>query len=328
MKEQLLVNERAWRYEPKHARCYCVATAAGVATVVGGVASVASNAINSSQAGSGIGQGSPSALYGTKIKPVKPINNVHLPSFDPTSGGNDSIAMIPYLQEISGRMTGIQTADREKIMPGSKAMMANAGTDLTALSKGEVSGDVVGNTQRMAAEAAGGVTDTASPGQFGGGGSQGVDTFARNIGRTSQDNQNEFLSAAPSWENLANSFVYSPDQANNMAMGMLNSRNQYTLGAGDLQKSLDEDQYTEQLNFNRTQAQADPQAVGAENDALLQQAIQGMSGGNGSFLTGINSLVAGLRGINSGYSGGSTAMGSLTGTGTGGPPPGALSFTD
>lgn len=306
MKElESLVNENEPRHrgEPRHARCYCVATAAGVATVVGGVASAGASVYGAMKDKGGAGGGgSASDLYGSKIKPVKFKSNVDLPSYHSIEGARDYLTMLPMLRGISQRITDANTVQRERIMPGSKQIMKNAATNLIAMSRGQVAGDVMDVTNQAVAERTGGGMNPGSPDSYAASGSQGATDFARMIGRTSQQNVNDFLSVAPTWEQLADKFVYKAEDAAGMAVNLLQTRAQYILGAGELQNKIDENTYTGQVNYNRTTAMPNPQAVGQRNDQMLQQAVTQLGGGSGGgYLTAINGVVGGLQGVLSGY---------------------------
>lgn len=299
----ILVNERkSFLREPKHALCYCVATAAGVATAVGAVASVGTQVYSASQKGKGAGGGgSPSALYGSKIKPVDYENHVNLPKYDGSTGIKDYLAMLPDLRYAAAVDNISATKQREKVLPGSRDIMQGAGANLIAMSRGQIRSDTLDLLNQQVAERTGSGADPSSPDSYAHSGSQGATDFARMIGRTSQDTINNFLSVAPTWESLADKFVYKPHDVANSAIDLLKTRNSYILGAGELQKGIDENMYTAELNKNRTVASPDPQAVGARNDALLQQSVQQMSGGpTGGYLTAINGLVSGLSGLKGG----------------------------
>lgn len=307
MKElESLVNEKPSRFrgEPAHARCYCVATAAGVATVVGGVAAAGSSIMSASKSGSGGGApgGSPSDLYGSKIKPVKFVSHVDLPSYDATKGSADYLAMLPQLGQVAKSINRFDTKQRELQMPGSSQIMSNAATNLIAMSRGQVGADVMNLTNQAVAERTGGGFDPSASASYANSGSQAATDFARMIGRTSQQNVNDFLTAAPTWQQLADKFVYKPQDAANTAISLLTARSQYVLGAGELQNKIDENIYNGQVNYNRTVAMPNPQVVGARNDALLQNSVSQLGGGQGGgYLTGINGVVGGLQGIISGY---------------------------
>lgn len=281
----ILVNEIKGRYEPRHARCYCAAIAAAAVSVAG----TAYGAYSSSQSQAKASGAGASALYGTKIKPVKYQSNVNLPSYDAQAGAGDYLAMLPQLNAISKNVTKGNLKSVSSVLPGNSDILDNASSNLIALSRGQVGQDQIDSINRIIAEQGGG----SAPG---GPGSVTQDTFNRNIGTTSQANVNQFLSAAPTWEQLAEQFAYTPQEAATGAMSMLSSRNSYLLGAGELQKGVDEDEYTAKLNEARTKAGADPQAVGQQNDQLLMNAMNNISG-NGNYLTSINGAVSGLNAI-------------------------------
>lgn len=322
MKEpEVLVNESRYRGEPKHARCYCVATAAGVATVVGGVASAGASVYGAMKKDGGGGGGSAADMYGSKIKPVQFKSNVDLPSYKSIEGARDYLSMLPMLRGIASRITDADSTLRERVMPGSKQIMSNAATNLIAMSHGQVPADVMNLTNQAVAERTGGGINPGSPESYAASGSQGATDFARMVGRTSQQNVNDFLSVAPTWEQLADKFVYHAEDAAGMAVNLLSARTQYILGAGDLQNKIDENMYTGQVNANRTMAMPNPQVVGARNDQMLQQAVGQLGGGQGGgYLTAINGVVSGLQGVVSGYG---KIKGGIGGASTGALPAGA-----
>lgn len=291
------------RGEPKHARCYCVVTAAGVATVVGGVATAASAGYSAYQANkaSKMAEGSAKDLYGSKINPTDYENTVNLPAFEALKGSSDYLAMLPQLRQIAGIETKAGINKRNKVMPGSSDIMSQAAANLIALSRGQVAPDVVDSTNRIIAERTGGAFDPTAPDAYAGGSSQAVAEFSRAIGRTSQQNVMDFLSAAPAWEKLADEFAYTPQEVAGTAMDLLKTRLNYELGKAGVDLNIDANRYKAGLNFERTIAAPNPQAVGAQNDMLLRKSIEGISGGAGNYITAINGIVSGLQGINSGY---------------------------
>lgn len=295
---EVLVNEiePSFRFEPKHSRCYCAAIAGAVATV----GSAAYGAYATSQAGKGV-EGGGSNLYGKKIKPVEYENNASLPSYDAMQGAGDYLHMLPVLNDIAKRTTKQGVKMREIAMPGSKQIMSEAAANLIAMSRGQVRGDVVDVTNQIVAERTGGGRNAGMPESYAGSGDQASTEFARNIGRTSQQNVSEFLSAAPTWEQLADKFAYTPEEAAAGAMEMLRQRNSYSLATAQFQKGIDENMYTASLNEARMAAGADPAAVGARNDALLQQSMAGIQG-NG-YLTSINGVVSGLSSLSTAFKG-------------------------
>lgn len=302
--DSLLVNETI-RREPKCARYYCVATAATVATIVGGVAaagSAAYGAYQSSKMGEGIGKGGAGDLYGSRTKPTPYNNTVNMPSFDAVRGSSDYLAMLPALNKIASGVTKSGMDLREKVFPGSQKIMEGASGNLLALSRGQVAPDVVDSTNRIIAERTGGAYDPSAPDSYAGGQAQSVADFSRAIGRTSAENVDRFLSAAPVWEQLADKFAYTPDEALGGAMDILRTRYQYELGKAGIDLQVDQNKYLAAANINQALAAPNPQAVGAQNDALLRQSIQGISGGAGNYLTAIQGISSGLSGVASGYS--------------------------
>lgn len=290
-----LVNEKKAGPSDKF---YCVAVAAGVATVVGGVAAAGTSIYNASQAKKAgqAGGGSGKDLYGSNPELPDYHNNVQLPAFNAQMGSRDYKAMLPDLLRISAGATQGGITAREKVFPGGAKLMKNASDVLSQLSAGNVPQDVIDRTQQIVAERGGGAHN-----MIGTGPDQLQTDFARNIGQTSQNQVDRFLSAAPQWEQLADQFAYTPAEAAQDAIQLLSQRYNYALGAGSLQKGIDENQYSAALNSARGASMPNPAVVGARNDALLQQAMQGISGGNSNYLTAIGGVVNGLGGILQNY---------------------------
>lgn len=159
------------------------------------------------------GGGLPSYNYN-----FKPIDGV---SYNPAQGAADLNSMFPGLSQYASQATAYQTNQREKIMPGSKQQFRQASSVLNSYLKGEVPQDVVDYTNRTVAQRTGG-----SFNPFTGGGRSQQD-FARSIGRLSTDLTSAGLSAAPTWQQLANSFVTSTNEAAQLALQAAGVRYQY-----------------------------------------------------------------------------------------------------
>lgn len=274
-------------YEPPHARCYCVATAA---TVVGGLAAAGAAVYTATNQGG-------EAAYGSQIQPVEYENNVNIPDYDPMAGGKDYLALLPTLGAISKGITRRGIKRRDEVMPGSSQLMRKSAQNLLSMSRGQLPQDVVDQTNQIVAERSGGGFDASSPESFAGGVSQATGDFARSIGQNSQQIMQQALAAGPAWEQLADQFAYTPDEALGGAMDLLKTRYNYALQAGQLQLQIDQNQYAAALNYNRTVAMPNPAVAGARNDMAL-----GVSNASSGFLTAINGLVKGLRTPTSGYS--------------------------
>jgi len=121
--------------------------------------------------------------------------------YNPTSIYNTSANQgIDFAQ----RGTAANIANQEAVTPGSQAQRVLAQNELNQMIQGQVPLDVQQNTQRSIASAFGGGYNPFT------GGGQAPSAFARNIGLTSYQIQNQGLSAAPTWQQLADQMVVSP----------------------------------------------------------------------------------------------------------------------
>ena len=150
-------------------------------------------------------------------------------------------------QGIDFARTGTQSniVNQEAVTPGSFAQRQLAQNAINDYIQGRVPTDVQQNTQRSIAHSFGGGYNPFSKG------GQAPNAFARNIGQTSVGLSQFGLSAAPTWQQLANQMVVSPtaglsaglqsaSQGANLAtygLGQGSSLAQYGLGQGaDLSK--------------------------------------------------------------------------------------------
>jgi len=138
--------------------------------------------------------------------------------------------------DFSAQGTASDIALQNKVTPGSQAQRILAQKQLSSYIQGEVPLDVQQNTQRAIAQSLGGGYNPFT------GGGQAPSAFARNIGQTSLGLSQYGLSAAPTWQQLANSMVVSPIAGAQIA-----------LGAGNQQMAGAENQY--QAGFNQYAAQ-------------------------------------------------------------------------
>lgn len=193
-----------------------VAVIAASATAAAGLTSAGlgiANAVGGSKSASGGSGGFPT--YQGKFNP---ISNVE---YTPSQMGGDLMSLYPFLQQAANAATANQTKQREKIMPGAANQLRQASEVLQSYLGGEVPQDVVDQTNRIVAERTGGGFNPFT------GGGQSQSAFARSIGQTSLDITNMGLSAAPTWQQLANSFVVSPMEFGQIALGLGNQRYQY-----------------------------------------------------------------------------------------------------
>ena len=127
-------------------------------------------------------------------------------------GGGGSPPSYPSFGELAG--TALQYAPKftqsnidlqNQVTPGSSAQREQALQQINQYISGQVPMDVQQNTQRVIAQALGGGYNAFT------GGGQAPNAFARNIGQTSVGLSQYGLSAAPTWQQLANSMVTRPD---------------------------------------------------------------------------------------------------------------------
>lgn len=127
--------------------------------------------------------------------------------------------------------------NQERVTPGSKGQRQLALNQINSYIQGQIPQDVQQNINRQVAQNLGGGFNL-----FNGGG-QAPNAFARNIGQTSVGLSQYGLSAAPTWQQLANSMVTKPEvglqaglqagatgaqlAASASGLGMQNAENQY-----------------------------------------------------------------------------------------------------
>jgi hypothetical protein len=106
--------------------------------------------------------------------------------------------------DFAQRGTAANIANQEAVTPGSQAQRQLAQNQLNAYIQGQVPQDVQQQINRTVAQNLGGGFNLFS------GGGQAPQNFARNIGQTSLGLSQFGLSAAPTWQQLANQMVVSP----------------------------------------------------------------------------------------------------------------------
>jgi hypothetical protein len=176
---------------------------------------------------------------------------------------------------------------QNKVAPGSSAQREKALNQLNAYIEGQIPQDVQQNIQREVAQNLAGGFNAFT------GGGQAPQNFARNLGQTSLGLSQYGLSAAPTWQQLANQMVASPTQLFGPA-----------LQAGEFSTSSAQSQAE-----NQYQAQMNQWAA---QQAQTQGVIQaGMGGANlGIGLMNANTLANYYGGLASATS--PTAMGEQT----------------
>jgi len=106
--------------------------------------------------------------------------------------------------DFAQRGTAANIANQEAVTPGSTAQRQAALNQINSYIQGQIPQDVQQNINRQVAQNLGGGFNLFS------GGGQAPNAFARNIGQTSVGLSQYGLSAAPTWQQLANSMVVSP----------------------------------------------------------------------------------------------------------------------
>lgn len=134
---------------------------------------------------------------------------------------------------------------QNRVTPGSSQQRALANRQLNSYIQGEIPLDVQQNIQRQVAQNLGGGYNAFS------GGGLATNNFARNIGQTSLGLSQFGLSAAPTWQQLANSMVASP-------ASLLGS----VMGAADSQYQSQANQYAAQQMQNQQLAQLVSAGIG------------------------------------------------------------------
>jgi hypothetical protein len=155
------------------------------------------------------------------------------------------------------RGTKANIANQEIVSPGSQVQRQLATNQINQYIQGQVPQDVQQQINRQVAQNLGGGFNLFS------GGGQAPNAFARNIGQTSVGLSQFGLSAAPTWQQLANSMVTKPEvglqagiQAGGIGaqlassaagIGMQNAENQYQSAFNQYQGQRLQDQQTQQM---------------------------------------------------------------------------------
>lgn len=257
------------------------AAATAIGTSVAGAVGGGSSYPNSSVAQQG-------AFQKISYNPVS-YQNIPQVSYDPNQGANDLLSIFPQLQQFANQSTANQTQQRESIMPGSSQLMSQASSALSSFLSGQVPQDVVDQTNRIVAERNGGAYNPNARGT-----TMAQNDFARSIGQTSTNLVSQGLSAAPTWLQLANSFVIGVPQAYQMASDAANNRYKYDVLSSNInqfnaQQANQINQFNAQNQlgvdqFNSTQGTnaAATNYQGQANSALFnaQQQNQQLAQGN------------------------------------------------
>lgn len=129
-----------------------------------------------------------------------------------------------FAQQFARAGTQQQINLQNQVTPGSSAQRELAQRQLNSYIQGQVPADVQQNINRQVAQNLGGGFNLFNQG------GQAPANFARNIGQTSLGLSQYGLSAAPTWQQLANSMVVSPVTGAQLGMQAGQLGNQQVLG--------------------------------------------------------------------------------------------------
>ena len=147
---------------------------------------------------------------------------------------------------------------QNKVTPGSSDQREAALQKINSYMQGEIPADVQQNIQRGIAQSFGGGYNPFT------GGGQAPSAYARNIGQTSVGLSQYGLSAAPTWQQLANSMVTRPDALMGFGIQAGSVGNQQIAIRGQLGQEAATTQY--QAGANQAQA----------NNLMNSQLLQGI----------------------------------------------------
>lgn len=265
------------RYEPKHARCYCVAIAGAVATVAGTAATVYNTSEKSKAAESAQGQlnsASNTDKYGRRVEPVPYNDRVATDENYMNYIGEDITdtvqGSLPDIFDISNQIDRRAERMRRRVSPDFYGTIRQEGENIAALERGVIPSDVVDSINRVVAQNLGGAVDPSAPNGGFAISATASDT-ARRLGLTSLDLMKTGMQLGPNWRTNVDSFLYTPEDAIN---GIFMPGMNVALGSAALQMKRDEAEYISANNIERSRAGADPAVRGGVNDALTMGAIR------------------------------------------------------
>lgn len=283
------------RYEPKHARCYCVAVAGAVATVASAGAAAYSANKQSKAAKEAQQMGAPEDRYGRKVEPKPYIDTVASEDNYINQIGDDANDLIsgslPDIFDTASRINTRTGNMRRRVSPDFYGTIKQEGKNIAALEKGIVPDDVVQSINRIVAENLGGAIDPSAPtGGFAM--SATASDTARRLGLTSLDLMKTGMSLGPQWRSNVDSFLYTPEDA---IRGLYMPALGVAQNTAQLQMQRDQNRYISDNNMERADAMPDPTVTGARNDALTFGALNSqMSMNQGDALAGLINAGAGL----------------------------------
>lgn len=280
-------------------------TAAGMAVSTGVSAYSASQ---QAKAASGNANALRKGASNMKLKAPGKINQV---PYDPTAGSRDLLANFGNLSAFANQQTAADKANRDVVMPGANQIMAQGSDVLQSWLQGQVPQDVVDFTNRTVAQRTGGSFNPVT------GGGRSQQDFARSIGMLSTDIQQMGVSAAPTWEQLAQSFVTSPLDVAPFAAQMGQIRYNYDVLNSEIDATNKANAYDYQKDKLGLQSQALGMNMAANNlDAqasnawlpVAQTAVQGATAIGASAARGnANNAIQNQAPTFSGYVGGVAA---------------------
>jgi hypothetical protein len=157
------------------------------------------------------------------------------------------------------RGTKANIANQNLVTPGSSDQRQLAQNQINSYIQGQIPQDVQQNINRQVAQNLGGGFNMFS------GGGQAPNAFARNLGQTSVGLSQYGLSAAPTWQQLANSMVTKPEvglmagleagkigaglASSASGIGMQNAENQYQSAFNQYQGNQLQNQQNQQLGM-------------------------------------------------------------------------------
>lgn len=263
---------------------------AATAAVVGAGAAAASAGVAISGAMSGGGAPSYNA---PKIDPVSApeYSNVN---YDPMQGSEDLLANLPNLIAAARQITRYTVNEMDKIYPGASAQREQASNIVTDYMNGVVPQDVVDFTNRQVAERSGGGYNPNNG--AGANGTQIQSDFGRSLGLTSLQLQQYGMSASQSWQQLSNSFITSPLQTGQLALGYADQ--QYKYDALNANMNYNYDALATQVAFQNQGVGMDlaqnQYTAGLNNYNATQNANANMVGAIGGASNSLVGLASGL----------------------------------
>ena len=147
----------------------------------------------------------------------------------------------------ANRGTAANIANQNKVTPGSSQQRQLAQNQINQYIQGQIPQDVQQKINRQVAQNLGGGFNL-----FNGGG-QAPQNFARNIGQTSLGLSQFGLSAAPTWQQLANSMVVSPSVGLEAGLQGIRQGVGLSSSAAGIGNDLSQSQYQSELNQYKLQ---------------------------------------------------------------------------